>query len=275
MTPMKFIKRSVHVVLPLAICLICALACAGQTAAGTAPRDPQALAAVAKALSALDAGAAVQSVNMTGTVARTAGDTEQGTITLEATSRGQSRVEMDLPSGAYLRTRDDSGPAPAGQWSGPDGKARSITLDNAISDPVWFFPALGRIARLATAGEIGISYVGPATRDGESLIQLKLWRQPAGQTADVTSSIAALSAANLYLDAATLLPRFLDFNAYPDKTDTIKLPMEVRFSAYQRIQGINVPMHIEEMLRGTPLLDITIQNVVINGAVSPSAFSIQ
>lgn len=263
----------------IGICVVLLLGAAGmRVGAQTAPtRDPQALTVAARALTALGGGA-IHDVVLTGTVTRTAGDTEQGTARLEATAAGQSRVEFDLPDGPHVWVRDSSAPVPTGEWSGPDGKAHPIALHNVWSEPVWFFPALGEIARLGGSADdatLAIALAGEEVRNGEALLHLRLSRQVAADSPETSAALARQSAVDLYLDAATDLPRFLEFTAHPDHNFNMNLPVEIEFSDYRAVQGVEVPFHIQKRLRGTLLLDLAIQYATVNAGVPASDFHLQ
>lgn len=246
--------------------------------AQTSPvRDPQALTVAARALNALG-GSTIRDVVLTGAVTRTAGDTEQGTARLEATVAGQSRVEFDLTDGPHIWVRDSSAAVPAGQWSGPDGKAHPIALHNVWSEPVWFFPALSEIAHLGGSADdatLAVTAGSQEVRDGETLLHLCLSRQVAADSTDTSAAVARQSGVDLYLDAATYLPRFLDFTTHPDHDFTTNLPVEIEFSDYHAVQGVEIPFHVQKRLRGTLLFDITIQNATVNAGVSVSDFHLQ
>ncbi|MGH9740231.1 MAG: hypothetical protein ACRD4X_16845 [Candidatus Acidiferrales bacterium] len=158
--------------------LVCIVVCslfsvslyAQQSAPTSATSDPQAVAFVQKSLAALTGGASVTDVTLTGTARRTAGsDDESGTATVEATSTGDSRVELSFGSGNRVEIRNHSAtplpvnlpsgatlpaaatqPQPVGAWSGPDGVFHATSGQNMLTDPTWFFPAL-TLARLASS----------------------------------------------------------------------------------------------------------------------------
>lgn len=264
--------------------LAAALALAGSVAAQSAspmgapaslaPRDMASAAAAAAALAALGGSAKLQSVVIQAAVVSDLGKTEDGTARLEATAAGDSRLELDLPDGPHVWVRSLA-PQPAGQWSGPDGKAHALPLHNALAAPVWFFPALGAIDRLATDPTLGVAYGGAEARDGESMIHIRLSRQFANAADPVTAqALANLSAVDLYLDSATKLPRFLGFNAHPDDDAAVNLPIEIAFSDYRAEQGVEVPFHVQKFLRRTLVLDLTVQSVAINASVPSSDFTL-
>ncbi len=123
----------------LLLCLICSVSASAQqsTSTSAAPTsDPQAVALVHRSLAELTGGVAVTDVTLTGTAHRIAGsDDETGTATLEATSAGDSRVDLLFPSGN--RTEIPIRQAPP---------SRTVSL-RTFSCPPWRCKARNRSAR--------------------------------------------------------------------------------------------------------------------------------
>jgi len=79
---------------------------------------------------------------------------------------------------------------------------------------------------------------------------------------------------DFYLDAASSLPTALVFNDHPDKDALVNIPVEIDFSDYQQISGMQVPMHIQKLMNGTLLLDITLTGAVFNTGLALTEFSV-
>jgi len=77
------------------------------------------------------------------------------------------------------------------------------------------------------------------------------------------------------LDAATLLPIAITFNVHPDVDANINIPVEVDFSNYQLLNGLAVPLHVQQYLQGGLFLDAVFTNVVVNSGLPDSDFVIQ
>ena len=82
------------------------------------------------------------------------------------------------------------------------------------------------------------------------------------------------STMDFYLDAATLLPSAVVFNAHPDNDPGTNIPVEIDFSNYQAISGIAVPLHIQKYLQGSLVTDLVISNAVFNTGLPLSTFAI-
>ena len=87
--------------------------------------------------------------------------------------------------------------------------------------------------------------------------------------------VQALSAADVYLDAASYLPAALDFNVHPDANAGLNLPMEIQFSGYKLANGIRTPSRIQKLLQGSLLLDLSITSITINSGLSDTVFAVQ
>ena len=154
------------------------------TPTSVATSDPQAVALVQRALAALTGGVAVTDVTLTGSAHRIAGsDDETGTATLEATSAGDSRVDLSFASGNLVEIRNHSAlpvpgslppgvpasvaqtPQPVGEWIGSDGSPHAMANHNIMTAAPWFFPTLA-LEEIATSRNYVLSYVGPETHNG-------------------------------------------------------------------------------------------------------------
>jgi len=236
-----------------------------------ATSDPQALALALRALAALWGNQVIHDVTLTGNVTWVSGNSETGTAALEALGTNESRIDLALPDGTRTEIRDASAGFAQGKWINPDGKSGMFAAHNAMTDAVWFFPALGSL----TGGpNIVLSYVGPETRNGQSVQHLRSchYQTPSPNTPDLTEQ--QLSTMDFYLDAASSLPVAVVFNQHPDDNARVNIPIEVDYSNYQPISGVLVPMHIQKSMNGAPLLDVTLTGVVFNSGLALSEFSV-
>lgn len=216
--------------------------------------DPQAVSFASQSIAALTGGNAISDVTLTGSVTWSGGATpETGTATLLASGTGESRMNLVLPSGTRTEIRDASTGVAQGQWIAQSGASGLFAFQNCATDAVWFFPALGS---LATGPNVVLTYVGQETRNGAAVQHIQSYvYQP--NPSGVSPSPQQLSTVDFYLDATTLLPVAVTFNAHPDNNAGTNLPVEVDFSNYQVLNGILVPTHIQRSLQRNVLVDIT------------------
>ncbi|MGH9438700.1 MAG: hypothetical protein ACRD22_12610, partial [Terriglobia bacterium] len=239
----------------------------------------------------------------TGTARRIAGsDDETGTATLEATSAGDSRVELSFGSGNRVEIRNHSAlplpgalppnapsslaqtPQPIGEWIGPDGAPHAMAGQNIMADAAWFFPAL-TLENLVNSQTYLLSYIGQVTHDGVAVLCVTATRPLSPQATSSTNTpllevspaqlISHMSQMDIYIDPHSLLPVALDFNQHPDNNALQDIPVEVRFSGYQSVNGVAVPMHVQKYLNNSLLLDLQFTNATPNSGLSSSAFAIQ
>jgi len=79
---------------------------------------------------------------------------------------------------------------------------------------------------------------------------------------------------DLFLDSLTLLPAALAFNIHPDNDMGLDIRVEIRFSEYRAVSGVQVPFHIQKYLNNGLALDLQVQIATLNTGLAPAAFSI-
>jgi hypothetical protein len=242
----------------------------------TATSSPQAVLFLQQSLRALAGGQTLSDVTLSGTVRHIAGsDDDTGTIMLKALATGESRVDLILPSGTRTEVRSFPNSGPTGSWVGPDGVVHAISQHNLWTDSSWFFPAL-TMARMLSSGYI-VSYVGHETKGAEAVEHLYVTRQfratgaPPNWTPD---SLQHLAGMDLYLNATSLLPSSISFKMHPDKNALLDLPIEIRFSDYRSVAGVQIPFHIQRFFNNGLDLELQLQNSSINSDLSASSFSL-
>lgn len=243
------------------------------------PSQAQAVALATNALSALSGGQAISDVTLTGTATRIAGsDVGSGTVTLKALGSLDSRMDLSLSSGTRSEIRNASNGVPQGSWLAPNGSVNSMALHNCFTDAAWFFPAF-TVLSLASSPYVTATYVGAETKNNLAVQHLHFASVsavqatgPAGLRGPVVS-LATLSSTDVYLDSSSLLPVALAFNTHPDNDALTNIPVEIDFSNYQAVNGVQIPFHIQKFLNASLLLDLTIQAASLNSGLTDSAFA--
>jgi len=237
-------------------------------AAQTPPvSDPQAVAYAAQSITATVGSLSISDVTLTGSVTWNGSDT--GTATMRALGTGESRMDLALTSGTRTEIRDAQTGTLLGKWIAPDSTSGNYASQNCWTDSVWFFPPLGA---LALGPNVVLSYVGQETRNEASVQHLQSYLYQAGQFPSPTPQ--QLSTMDFYLDATTLLPTAITFNAHPDNDATTSLLIEVDFSDYQSIGGAVVPTHIQRYQQGTLMVDVVVTGATFNTGLPLSLFTI-
>jgi hypothetical protein len=181
---------------------------------------------------------------------------------LYAKGQYESRIDLSLSSGNRSEIRNSSSDT-QGEWIGSDGTPYSFAVHNCLTDAVWFFPVFSSLA-FATDQHQTLSYVGLEALNGASVQHLRsVW---SGQQ---------LTTMDFFLDATTLLPVAINFNAHPDNDSNTNIPVQILLSNYQNLNGVQTPYHIQELFNGNLLLDFTASSAVINSGLADSLFAIQ
>jgi hypothetical protein len=226
----------------------------------------------AQALAALNATTPVNDITLTGTAVRTAGsDAENGTVVLEALAGSGSRMDLSLSNSTRHEVRNlSSNSVPQGYWIAPDGSQQPFSLHNCMTDAAWFAPQLTVLSQLSNPNLIA-SYVGQETKAGAAVQHLHFAFQSASP--DPTGFFQGLTAEEVYLDATTFLPVAIAFNAHPDTDASINIAVEIDFSSYQSVSGVQVPFRIQKLINNGLVLDLTINSAKINQGLTAADFS--
>ncbi len=265
---MRFARASSVVILSFVLIL----STSARQSSSTPAQSVTATSLLQSAFTALAGSNAVSDLTLTGTARRIAGsDDESGTATLKAVS-GASRLDLSFSSGTRSEVRNSTLSVPAGNWSGPDGVAHAIAFHNLLTEPAWFFPIFA-VSNGFSCSTCVITYVGAETWNGLAVQHLSISQQ-AATSSGTGISIQHLSQIDLYLDASTFLPLAFDFNVHPDDNALLDIPVEIRFSNYQAVNGVQVPFHVQKFLNNGLILDLQFQSAVLNSGLSASLFTV-
>jgi len=243
--------------------------------------DSLALTLATQSLQALTRDTAVSDVTLTGTATQIAGSWKNtGPATFKALGTTKSRLDFSAASQhpehqvqSEIRTLDASG-HPAGAWARPDGVKHTVALHNAFTDAAWFFPALGSL-RIASQSGVVAKYIGAETHNGIAVKHLRLWRTADASLAAISSVVPRLSTVDIYLDAKSSLPVALAFNTHPDKDLNKDTQVEIRYSDYRQISGINVPLRVQEYVNNGLVMNFQANEVIVNSSLTDAQFGIQ
>jgi hypothetical protein len=226
-----------------------------------------------RSLSQLEGNTSISDVALTGSVHRIAGsDDESGSATLKALSSGAARADLSLSSGTISEIHDSSSSGPAGTWSGPDGHSHTIPFHNLLTESAWFFPTFAISRRLAA--DYDVTDIGTETRNGRQVEHLSV-SQKASQFPPGAPSFQHLTQVDFYLDSQTFLPDAITYNVHPDDNALLDIPVEIDFSDYRPVSGVQIPFHIQKFLNNSLLLDFQVQSAAINSGLPASEFAIQ
>jgi hypothetical protein len=239
------------------------------------PATPQAAALLQGSLSALNANQPLTDITLTASARRIAGsDDESGTATLKAIASGASSMNLSLSAGAHSEIMNASATSPTGSWSGPDAIVHPMAYHNLLTTPSWFFPTFALAASYSAPGA-QVTYVGPETRNSQSVQHLTITQASPIATPPGIPTYAHLTQLDFYLDSTTLLPAALTFNTHPDNNMLLDIPVEIRFTSYTSVNGAQIPFHIQKFINNTLALDLQLQSAILNSGLSISSFTAQ
>jgi hypothetical protein len=241
---------------------------------------------VQQGLAALTGGVELRDVTLTGTsnVASPTG-AQSGSITLTATAIGQEQLAFNAPDGTHTDVRDFSGGGRAGRFSAPDGTSGNIPPQSLPGiHPAWFFPAFV-MTTASSSSNFAAADLGQEIRNGAAVRHLAVWLQPSGSAPLFQESLQRFTQQDLYLDPASLLPVAMTFRTRPFNPKNPDVPLrpiptaphkveqEIRFSNYQRVQGVTVAFHIQIYINGALVDDIQISSATLNTGVTITALN--
>lgn len=227
-----------------------------------------------QSLSALAPSGIPTDITLTGTARRIGGaDDESGTAILKTVSNGSARIDFSFPSGQLSEISDLSGD-PKGIWTRADGISHAIAAHNLLGEPAWFFPTFAIARRLSNANYVA-SDVGRENHSGQTVEHIVISQISSLQSPPGIATLSHLTQVDFFLDSGTLLPQAITFNVHPDNDAGTDIPIEIRFSDYRSLNGVQVPYHVQKYLNNGLVLDFQAQTVAFNSGLAPSTFAVQ
>ena len=231
--------------------------------------DPLAVSLAQQSVAALAGGVTISDVTLNASVISIFGsDNGSGTATLKAKGITESRVDLNLGGGTRSDVRNTASGSPGGAWEKNGGTSAPYAGHNCWTDAAWFFPALSSLMQTANPNFI-FKYIGQEQHGGVNTQHIRIFQVQGG-----VSLMQHLSAADFYLDPVSSLPVAIAFQVHPDTDAGTDIAAEVRFANYQPVNGIQVPFHIQRMLDGGVVLDVTVTNAIFNTGLADSTFSL-
>jgi len=223
---------------------------------------------LAEASKAFSGNKPISSVEMTGRATWTAGsDKQEGSARLIAKSTGENLAEFDLGNGIRIEKQSAITTDRMCSWSGKDGVEHDVNSPNCWTATTWFLPHLA----LQEETIPNLVVLANMTKDKQSKLTPHIYHAlvlPAPQT-DRKQSLSAeqliqnWSATDIALDPQTALPASLRYTIYSDD-GIASLSVEVRYSSYKSISGVEIPMHIERYVNGSIQVSLDIDTAAIN-----------
>lgn len=227
---------------------------------------------VMQAMAALTGGSQVNSVSLSGTVTWNVNNNQgNGTISLQSSGNVNSQVQLTTSAGNRTETRSwaSDGSGPVGQWTDLNGNQHQMAQHNCWTDAVWFFPALSMLSDYADPMMV-YNDLGQDQYNGHNVEHIQAYRSISGLPTEMEAVLQTLSTVNYYLDSQTAIPVAMTFDTHGDTDVNADIPVVLVFTQYQAVDGIQTPLQVTRMFSGSPLYQITITSVNVNGQNSPA-----
>ncbi len=230
-------------------------------------RDSQALVLLQRAVTAMAPVAPTDSA-ASGTITIVAGgETQTGTVRILTRGTDQFAELMQTDKGSRSWVVSGLG---AREQQGASSK--NLSVEAALSGLVPFYP-LPLLAGALANPDSAFILIGEESLDGTLTYHVRLWNTFASNAE--FQNLAAFSVKDVWLDAATGLPRRLTCERRDASGSAERARLAVSYSDYRNIGGVLYPFHIEKSLNGTPWQTITLQSVAFNTGLTDADFPVQ
>lgn len=233
----------------------------------TPPRDARALTVIQQSLAAMGGTVPPGSLAI-GTVHLVEGSLEE-TGTIRILTRGANQSREEFRTGRGLQGRVYSSGLAASLF---DHGAYPVSLELAATSQSSCFP-LVLIAGAFNNPDFAFEYVGEENQNGILTHRIRFWNTFASDPK--LQPLADLTVKDLWIDAATALPRKLSYEEQDARGHAARFANGAIYSDYRNIGGIIYPFLIERIFNGTPWATIRIENVSLSPTLSDSDFDVR
>jgi len=216
---------------------------------------------------AFSGGKVVQKVQLSGNATWHAGSLEDtGTVTLTASSDGSSQMQLALDTTGQ-KTETQAGVATHANchWAGADGIAHEVHSGSCWRPAVWFLPAFSLQPSLQPSNHVVID-LGTETIGSNVNVHRHLQSHLAliGASDALKADAARLSKTDISLDPVSFLPAVFAYTTRPDNGAPVTIAIEVHYSDYRTVNGVQVPFLIQRYVNGSLQLEISVSSAQIN-----------
>ena len=230
-------------------------------------RDPQAVAVLNQTLAVTGWASPPNDVVAQATVTQFKGDERVvQTVTWKARGPYALRIEVDAPDGRVTTVRNGSrGILTRGTQSGRLTGHAAATM-HSIQFP--FYPVMAA----ASEPSAQTTFRGTESVNGEEAHVIELRSRENPDNSD--SPISQTGRFVLYISTGTLLPLKLDYVRLGGDNSNVVLRCSRLFSDYRRVDGILIPFHQSDLIRGQKVAEIQFTQVQLNPGVSSTEFDV-
>ncbi len=255
--------RCQSVVLWICFGLTAATSATSQTA--SSPLSSSVL--LSQAVSAFSNGQAIHTIRITGNATWYSGQQEDaGSVVLTASDNGPAGLQLELQAlGQKTESQSSVGSSAKCSWTGSDAVSHQVHASSCCMPLIWFLPAFSLqpayLANNVNLTDFGNGSVGNATG---TYRHLRLQLSTTDASDPITEDVSNQAAADLGLNPQTMLPAVLVYAMQPDNGAPISIPVQVVYSDYQLVSGINIPFVIQRYVNGQLQLAIHVNSISAN-----------
>jgi hypothetical protein len=207
----------------------------------------------------------VTNVELTGTAHWHAGSLQDsGPATLTASSDGTASMQLDLTTkGSWTESQAAISMGMTCQWTGNDAVAHQGDFMNCNRAAVWFLPLISLQPAIIPTGTDVLDQ-GNAVMDSATYRQLQIATAFAATPSSLAVQAAQASITDIGFNPTSLLPQVLKYEVHPDNGAAVLVPIEIRYSNYQKTNGVEIPYTIQRFVNGSLQLEIDVTSVQIS-----------
>jgi hypothetical protein len=213
---------------------------------------------------AFSAGKPVTHIELTGSADWHAGGlNDSGNVTLTASSTGAASMQLFLAEkGSWTESQSDLADSMSCQWAGKDQVAHQTNFLNCLKPAVWFLPLISLQPTILPRG-VGISDMGLWTVGAGTYRHLQIQAVLSSLPQKILRSSVEASTIDMGLDSHTLLVEVLRYQVNPENGSPVKIPIEVRYADYHKVDGVEIPFLIQRYVNGSLQLEIHVDSARI------------
>ena len=239
-------------------------------AAQQVQRDPQAIGILNQVVAAAGGAtaiAAIQDFAATGQITYYWGDAPvRGTVSVKGRGLSEFRLDATLPDGVH------SAVIGAGSTFQrlPDGSTSPLPSQNTVKAACLTLPIL-QIPGALQDSSLSVTYIGLIEQDGQKVHQLRVQKIFSSGT-DPLGARSEISRTDFFVDPNSFYIVSTKDRAYRRDNGPGSADHVMRFSNYQAVSGLLVPLSITELIGSQQTLSIQLNQVSFNTGLTDSSF---
>lgn len=214
---------------------------------------------------AFSAGKPVNNVQLTGSAKWYAGSLDDsGSVTLTVNATGVATMQLSLAKkGSWSESQTAFGMGMACQWAGSDGTAHQGDAMNCLRPLAWFLPLISlQPASMPTS--IGVADLGTGRVGSGTYRHLQCQAVLTTMPTELLSGSVTASTTDIGIDPNTLMPTVISYQVHPDNGARVNVPIEIHYSNYQQVNGVEIPFVIQRYVNGSLQLEIYVSSAQIS-----------